>query len=171
MSAPAEREGDLMMAVRAGDATKVRKLLQENPSRVDERPHKHRYHYKDNATPLCNAADLGDVATINVLLDYNADTTIKAWWGHTPLMRACERGHVEAARALLKHSTNKADPNLVGGSNDGTALYNAIVSGNIDLVTLLLDCNANINHKDKVCIVHLSNETFVKKTEISFTPR
>jgi len=143
------KDGALITAVRSGDAVSIRKILASEPGRVDERTHKHKYHYKDNATPLFSAAEQGDVAVINALLDFKADTSLKGWWSQTPLMLAAQKGHVEAVRALLTHASNRADPNVVGGWNDGTALFNAIVSGNADLVSLLLDNGANANHIDK----------------------
>jgi ankyrin len=55
--------------------------------------------------------------------------------GYTPLHRAAMTGSTETIRILLE---NGADP-LEKGSPGGTALHSAILSGNIDAVSLLID--------------------------------
>ncbi|KAL2895119.1 hypothetical protein RDABS01_011028 [Bienertia sinuspersici] len=51
---------------------------------------------------LCEAAKLGDVATITLLIDAGHDVTYFDANGLTPLMHAAKHGHTQVVRKLLE---------------------------------------------------------------------
>lgn len=59
--------------------------------------------------PLHVASSLGDVAIINILVDYGCDPNSYDIFHRTPLMIAIMNNHLDAARSLLARGAN---PNL-----------------------------------------------------------
>ena len=60
--------------------------------------------------------------------------------GYTPLMSACHRGRLEAAKALLRSG---ADPNFINSNGDATIFW--AIDGGPELVKLLYDYGADLN--------------------------
>lgn len=60
--------------------------------------------------------------------------------GYTPLMSACHRGRLEAARALLRSG---ADPNFMNASGDLTLFW--AIDGGVELIKLLQDYGADLD--------------------------
>jgi len=86
--------------------------------------------------PLHYAAKLGCHDRVKWLLDRNAFVDVRNASGETPLMNACEQGHLKVA-ILLVH--NKADFRLT--SNNGmTVLHFAAKDGNMVLLEFLMEC-------------------------------
>lgn len=87
-------EQNLIRAVRDGDATKVRELLEEGAP-VDQQD-------ENGWTPLNWAAGQGDVAALRLLLEHGADVTLTGRDNRTPLMIAKAAGRAEAAELLTE---------------------------------------------------------------------
>ena len=88
--------GELHLAARDGDVSKVTTLLQEGvPVDVAAR---------DGTHPIHLAADGGNARVVSELLAWGAavDAKLPAD-GSTPLLIACERGHAAVAARLLEH--------------------------------------------------------------------
>ena len=60
--------------------------------------------------------------------------------GYTPLMGACHRGRLEAAKALLRSG---ADPNYINASGDATIFW--AIDGGPELIKLLYDYGADLD--------------------------
>lgn len=87
------------------------------------------------------AAEVGDVAAIEVRL-IAGDPVDKLWLhDYTPLHLASFEGHVDCVRCLLRHG---ADPNVADSDIGMTALHNAAINGHLECVQELLNSNANI---------------------------
>jgi hypothetical protein len=90
---------------------------------------------------LFEAAESGDIASVDQLLKAGANVNCAIEGDGTPLIGAARSGHLEIVRLLLDRG---ADPNMpVQG--DGNPLIMAAAAGHVDVVQLLLDRGANVN--------------------------
>lgn len=103
-----------------------------------------------SVTRLHDAVKRGDVETIASLLDDDpslANTVSETDPRLTyPLHLAAEFDQPEAARALIARG---ADPSLLDGENDATALGWAAFYGRPRVVRALLDAGVALNHRNK----------------------
>jgi len=93
------------------------------------------------------AAQRGDVETVRLLLEKGADINYKhpMVLGHTPMTIAAAWGHTGVVSLLLDHGAS-ADQQ----SEDGvSALQCAASTDKSEMVKLLLDRMADVNHRDK----------------------
>lgn len=94
--------------------------------------------------PLVTAAYNGNLDMVTCLLDGGANANALAFHGLTiyeqrvcsPLYIACEKGHIEIVRKLLKHG---ADANLDVGERSGLPLVVAAGHGRLEIVQVLLE--------------------------------
>lgn len=128
---------ELHEAVRAGDAAKVRQLLAQSPSLVNERD-------LLGDMPLHVAAQMGNMALAELLLSAKADVNAKAHAGWTALHWAAYWSNTRMAELLLR---NKADVNA-RNSIGYTPLHWAAWRNNRELVDLLLSHKAEVNARD-----------------------
>ncbi|KAJ5963696.1 uncharacterized protein N7479_003572 [Penicillium vulpinum] len=63
-------------------------------------------------------------------------------FGRTPLVAACERGNLEAAKKLLNNGANLD----IAGDNEHTPLHTAACNGHVDIVRMLLEKGNEINN-------------------------
>jgi len=111
------------------------------------------------STPFLQAAKLGDVPYMKVLLEYKADPSLKTAEGATPLMAAAGVGiwhtgesagsNAEAFEAVklaheLGNDVNAADV------NGDTALHGAALRGSKEIVQYLVDAGAKIDAVNKI---------------------
>ncbi len=120
-------------------------------------------------TPVHTAVKRGDTATLQVLIDWNASLTDRTNTGDSPLYFAASYGQHECARLLLKsafEAEQKArsqspkkdrlslaipgvkkrgmhDPN----SRGLTPLHEAVLQGDVEMISILLQGGAHINAK------------------------
>ncbi|XP_031632129.1 ankyrin-1-like isoform X2 [Contarinia nasturtii] len=81
---------------------------------------------------------VSDIESLELLLNYGAQTESRCRSGMTPLMRACRYNYgTEQVLLLLKHG---ADVNAIADHRNDyrTVLHYAVLSGNLSLVNLLL---------------------------------
>jgi len=90
---------------------------------------------------LYEAAESGDIASINELLNAGADVNCALGGDGSPLIGASRKGRLAAVRLLLDRG---ADPNMPV-SGDGNPLIMAAREGRADVVLLLLDRGASID--------------------------
>lgn len=77
--------------------------------------------------------------------------------GISPLMLAAMNGHVPAVKLLLDMGS---DINAQIETNRNTALTLACFQGRAEVVSLLLDRKANVEHRAKVrCLDHINQST------------
>lgn len=90
---------------------------------------------------LFDAAEKGNIADIDKLLNAGANVNCALDGDGSPLIAAARKGHRAAVDLLLGHG---ADPNMpVPG--DGNPLVMAAREGQVEIVTVLLDRGADIN--------------------------
>uniref|UniRef100_A0A3B3DB52 Ankyrin repeat and KH domain containing 1 n=1 Tax=Oryzias melastigma TaxID=30732 RepID=A0A3B3DB52_ORYME len=100
-------------------------------------------------TPLSLAASGGYVNIIKILLNAGAEINSRTGskLGISPLMLAAMNGHVPAVKLLLDMGS---DINAQIETNRNTALTLACFQGRAEVVSLLLDRKANVEHRAKV---------------------
>ena len=85
----------------------------------------------------------GDLKVINLLLKNNID--IRDVYGKTPLITACQYGHINIIRQLLLYGANINSQ----CNNENTSLIIASRYEKIEVVKYLLKNNANVNIQNK----------------------
>lgn len=92
-------------------------------------------------TALMWAADAGQTAVVQALLEHGADFRARSHSGATPLLFATRKGTIGTVQALLAAGAdvNEARP------DGATPLLVAVINGHADLVDFLLDKGANPN--------------------------
>lgn len=100
-------------------------------------------------TPLSLAASGGYVNIIKLLLAHGAEINSRTGskLGISPLMLAAMNGHTAAVKLLLDMGS---DINAQIETNRNTALTLACFQGRHEVVSLLLDRKANVEHRAKV---------------------
>ncbi len=131
---------DICTAASIGDLSRVRELLDDDPS-LANRVSEYVTYYLGSGSPLKNAAARGHIEIVKLLLAHGADPNLPeegiAPRGHA-LYSAAANGHLEIARLLLE---NGAFPNApVESSAD--ALSRAISQGNQPMIELLCSYGA-----------------------------
>lgn len=128
---------DFFDAVRAGDAEKVKALLQADPKLAEART-------EDGSTALHLAALEGEAAVARLLLAGGAQVNARGLREETPLHMAMYDGHREVAEVLLASQADANARNTVGE----TPLHLAARNGFRELVELLLSQNADPGARD-----------------------
>lgn len=105
-------------------------------------------------TPLSLAASGGYVSIIKLLLNQGAEINSRTGskLGISPLMLAAMNGHTPAVRLLLDMGS---DINAQIETNRNTALTLACFQGRHEVVSLLLDRKANVEHRAKTGLTPL----------------
>ncbi|XP_065334532.1 uncharacterized protein LOC135935876 [Cloeon dipterum] len=131
---------------------------------------------KRGRTCLHFAAERGDLDALQTWIELGGDFNVVDEKGMTALHIAAENGHLQFVKKFLVCATEEVQNQDLGegcvGSklkerlnrcdNEGrTALQLAAESGNVDLVKLLLENNADLTHADKVgrTPLHLAAES------------
>lgn len=119
---------ELMAAIRANDAEKVRNLLARGADPDEESEAGHR--------PLTTAASLGCTEIMEILIDAKADINTTNKYGYTPLISAALEGQTAAVKLLIEHNAKLNERTNEGGQ---TALM-CVVAG----VAPIEDCLATM---------------------------
>ena len=85
-----------------------------------------------------------DISTAEILLSAGADANVLDTSGASPLFLACDRGKTEFVKLLLSRGAN---PNI--GSAEKYPLLAACRGHHYDSVKLMLECNTDVNVRDK----------------------
>lgn len=99
-----------------------------------------------SVTPLMEAAEKGDIATVQQLLAAGGDINLGDQRGQTAICKACAASQTETVKLLIEA---KADVNIATKYGDQTPLIIAAYKGNDDIITLLINAKATINPKPK----------------------
>lgn len=126
----------LMYAAAAGEAARVRVLLEEGLDVNAQR--------SDRRTALMSAALSGNVETMRALIDAGANVNLPDKFGRTALYWAARTGEVDRIHLLLEHGA------LVDarGPNDETPLMSAVKSRTLDVVKALVEAGADVTARD-----------------------
>jgi len=113
--------------------------------------------YEDGATPFLRAAQSGDTAVMNLLLEHGADPKIATSNGDTALMVAAGIGWVDGVTYEWSEAENLEtvklclelgiDPN-VADADGRTALHGAAHKGRNDVIRLLVEHGAKLDARD-----------------------
>ena len=99
------------------------------------------------STPLHCAAYLGNLAVVEILLDFNADPLARNKWKDTPLHVASRMGHAEIVEKLLHTSAGAAS--LESFEESGRRpLHEAAARNNATICQILLEAGARLDHVD-----------------------
>ena len=100
MQQPAQNNSKaLFAAIHQSDASRVRQLLNTNPSLVNTDP-------SIGIAPLREAAVSGNTEIIQSLLDAGSPVDPEDSYDLTPLMMAAFGGHLDAIKLLISHGAN-----------------------------------------------------------------
>ncbi|KAK4467524.1 hypothetical protein MN116_008911 [Schistosoma mekongi] len=125
-------------------------IVEELLSRGANKEHRNISDY----TPLSLAASGGYVEIIKLLLHHGAEINSRTGskLGISPLMLASMNGHTAAVRLLLEHGS---DINAHIETNRNTALTLACFQGRYEVVQLLVERKANVEHRAKTGLTPL----------------
>lgn len=122
-------------------ATQPALAMDQQPSPTDHTPYEDDFRLYDNRyTPLTCAAEDGNEATCEQLINAGADVNEKNGRGLTPLSYAAANGHESVVRLFLKLGAN-IDTNDRGQ----TPLFRACFAKQLKICSLLLKHGANVN--------------------------
>jgi ankyrin repeat protein len=104
----------------------------------------------EGVTALHSAAGQGYVEATTWLLAHQADPARKDAKGYTPVDLAIAAGNYAAARVLLAREGGKANVTAIDqpGLDGRAALHNAVINGETDSVTFLVDTGAKVDVRD-----------------------
>jgi ankyrin repeat protein len=138
--APAEQPEWIQIALN-GSAADLKKLLDAG-MKPDSKT-------AEGTTALMFAAR--DVEKVKLLTERGADVNARAATGVTALMVAARyRGNVETVRLLLKKGAKPNADKGVEVRNDATALFFAVMAGDIQTAGALLDAGARLGDRMKI---------------------
>ncbi len=92
-------------------------------------------------TALHHAVTMGDLGTVETLVDAGSKLDVEDYLGHTPLIQATTRGRNELVKVLL---AARADVNACTVAGE-TIMYLAIKEGNDEITEMLLATGADVN--------------------------
>ena len=81
---------------------------------------------------------MGHTYAVKTLIKANAKVGLQNRFGNTPLTIACEYGHVEVVRALLRGGAEARRKISIGGIHERTAVTVAASSGQKEVLRVLL---------------------------------
>jgi hemoglobin len=146
--------GVLALRVRAGQ------VLGRDPALIHVR------HF--GRTLLHEAAESGNLAMVEMLLDLGADPNVKTTLGHTPLYNVAN-GAAMPRSAEIVHVLVRAGAivDACDGVQRTTPLHMAARRGNVDVADTLLDCGASINARDRKGETPLKRAVKCRKMEVA----
>jgi hypothetical protein len=129
------QDSEIIAAVKAGLTSKVKGMLEANPSLVNARDSEW------NSTPLNWAADGGNAEIAKLLITSRANVNAVNKDGYTPLHFAAMRGHAEVAKLLIASGANV---NAVQ-KDEIAPLHQAANKGHVEIAKLLIASGADVN--------------------------
>ncbi|MER6951591.1 ankyrin repeat domain-containing protein [Nonomuraea sp. NPDC000554] len=119
-------------------------------------------------TPWLVTGVTGSVAMLKTLLPARPDLTIRNRYGGVSLIPACERGHVDYVREVLKTGINVDHVNDLGW----TGLLEAVILGNggtpyQEIVGLLVAAGADVNLADRDGVTPLAHALAKDQTKVA----
>lgn len=127
----------------SGDGAKVAKVLikksaQVNAARVGASG-------TGGVTPLHDAAEVGDLNTIRVLLEAGAEVDAETSSGCTAFHIACKYGYLDVVKELISYGAYVAKPCSDARGIDAQPIHWAVENNQEDVVRALVEVNADVN--------------------------
>lgn len=135
----ASSETALLLAA-ANGLLSIVNLLLDHGTEINDQIKLDKYDFPRTALEL--AAANGHASVVRLLLERGADIDLGSV-DESPLQAAAGHGHMQIVELLLKHTT-PADTNG-DGYKYATALQAATSSGNLELLKMILEANADVN--------------------------
>ena len=132
----ASYKSELCKSIQNGNEELTRSLLQ-NGANVNE----FSYYRGYGEPPILTAVRFQNFFFIPILLEFSADVNLQSERGHTAIIWAAQKNHLETIKILLHH---KADPNIMDNSRL-SALYWTVKHGNLEATRELLTHHAEVN--------------------------
>lgn len=128
----------LFLAIKKGDAGKVKELLEEKGANSN---------YRDgtNSTPLHVSSENNQEKITTLLIGKQADVNARNDYGYTPLHEAAMRGNSEITKMLVDYNAKMDCTDNFGN----TPLHLAIQNGHRDAAAALVDSGADLAAKDQ----------------------
>ncbi|MBB6550997.1 ankyrin repeat domain-containing protein [Nonomuraea rubra] len=119
-------------------------------------------------TPWLVTGVTGSVAMLRTLLPADPDLTVRNRYGGVSLIPACERGHVDYVREVLKTGIDVNHVNDLGW----TGLLEAVILGDggpphQEIVRLLIAADADVNLADRDGVTPLAHALAKGQTEVA----
>ncbi|GAA2214409.1 ankyrin repeat domain-containing protein [Nonomuraea monospora] len=119
-------------------------------------------------TPWLVTGVTGSVAMLHALLPAGPDLTVRNRYGGVSLIPACERGHVDYVREVLKTGIDVDHVNDLGW----TGLLEAVILGDggppyQEIVRLLIAAGADVNLADRDGVTSLAHARTKSQTEVT----
>ena len=117
----------------------------------------------DGKTPLCYAAEKGDLQAVRWLVERNADVNSESKSGQTAFLQAAEMGHLHIVKWLVEEAN--VEVNSFSGRSC-TALHYAVYRGHLNVIRWLVEerkVNVNANHRRGVRALHHAMEPEIIK--------
>jgi ankyrin repeat protein len=124
-------EGDALSGAAANGQIDVVKFLLDKGAKIDAGE-------GDAGTALLRAVEGDHADIVTLLLDKGANMDAGDRQGTTPLIEAVEKNRAALVELLLRRGARTE-------TNGGSALYQAALAGNLEILKLLLDKGANVN--------------------------
>jgi ankyrin repeat protein len=118
----------------------VMEYLLSKGARIDEKSG------PNGLTAIYKACADGSLDIATVLVDAGADVNLKSPQGFAPLFAAIQNNHKPVVEYLLSKGVHIDEKN---GKLGLTALHKACINGSLDIATVLVDAEADINVKDE----------------------
>lgn len=144
---------NILDACKNENMEKVKKLLQENPERVNTQLMESNSGYEKLKTPLHFAVDKGNYELCKYLLDHKANVNALNLFEYSPLHYAIYYKHDSIIKLLID---NGADIFAISGLGDSPSSI-AIENGSTSTIKLLLDKGLSVNFKGRNGISLLHN--------------
>jgi ankyrin repeat protein len=96
--------------------------------------------------PVVMACQLQDLDAVKILVEGGADVNLFDFGGENALLKAVDVGPIEIVRYLLAHGANvhTANPN-----NGETALFTPVRWHQFEILTMLIQAGADVNHRNR----------------------
>lgn len=131
---------EFMTALKKLDYSKIENILLESPNLVNHQMFLGTNRF--NTYPIFYALESGDEKLFDILISYkNLDLNVVDGIGHSPLMYAMKNNLIYCVKILIEKNININK----SGRSGITALFQAIINQNRDIVKLLISNGADVN--------------------------
>lgn len=154
-----------VLAIHRGDAARLAELIDADPSLATRRFDRLPYGQPNlhGATLLQAAADLGEIACVNVLLDRGAPINVSDDDGRTALHRAARHGPMELVERLLQHGAREWIADKAGKLPHDDAAANGAADGPLIVELLTRPVIRDPHFRAAVAALHAGDDATLRR--------